>query len=279
MRRPVHCKGPVSRFMVYASRIAACLCTNVDLYAKCVAECPTIINGTSIDDFRSACKTVSRLSGTVIGGIVLAVALTIILIIGVVYFFISRKGRARSARYGASYQPMHAKPFRGAQAYQPTMVPTGPGGFEDESDEEPSYPKSERLQPPSYQTVASVAPGSNALHPPAPPAIPRSSSKKFAAPPLMSMSSAGGVPAGPTSSGAPSAPPLSTNIVTPPGFTPGSTYTVKTQGYSSTESDELSVRYGDSVRVEQVYDDGWAFGFNISTGKQGMFPWGALSGK
>ncbi|KAL7750553.1 hypothetical protein RI367_003894 [Sorochytrium milnesiophthora] len=37
-------------------------------------------------------------------------------------------------------------------------------------------------------------------------------------------------------------------------------------------ADELLLQIGDRVRMERVFDDGWAFGYNLSSKKSGMFP-------
>ncbi|KAJ3180947.1 hypothetical protein HDU87_001595 [Geranomyces variabilis] len=42
-------------------------------------------------------------------------------------------------------------------------------------------------------------------------------------------------------------------------------------------SDEIDVRPGDQMLVEQVFQDGWAFGWNVRVGARGMFPLTTLS--
>ncbi|KXS11249.1 hypothetical protein M427DRAFT_47254 [Gonapodya prolifera JEL478] len=58
------------------------------------------------------------------------------------------------------------------------------------------------------------------------------------------------------------------------GKKPG-VYTAGTQlrsNYDAVESDELTVRWGDSIQVMQFFDDGWALGVNLATNKQGVLP-------
>ncbi|KAI9103699.1 hypothetical protein DFS34DRAFT_667756 [Phlyctochytrium arcticum] len=42
--------------------------------------------------------------------------------------------------------------------------------------------------------------------------------------------------------------------------------------HSPERSDELDVSVGDGMLVEQVFKDGWAYGWNVRTGLRGMFP-------
>jgi len=48
--------------------------------------------------------------------------------------------------------------------------------------------------------------------------------------------------------------------------------------YVPTQHDELASTVGDKVIVKAQYDDGWAYGFNTRTMKEGFFPLGILSG-
>jgi hypothetical protein len=40
--------------------------------------------------------------------------------------------------------------------------------------------------------------------------------------------------------------------------------------------DEMEVQPGDIIRTEETFEDGWAFGINVTTGKQGTFPMNCL---
>jgi hypothetical protein len=40
---------------------------------------------------------------------------------------------------------------------------------------------------------------------------------------------------------------------------------------------EIDVGVGDEVQVTQKFDDGWALGVNVTTGKQGTFPMACLA--
>jgi hypothetical protein len=40
--------------------------------------------------------------------------------------------------------------------------------------------------------------------------------------------------------------------------------------------DEMEVQPGDIIRTEETFEDGWAFGINMTTGKQGTFPMNCL---
>jgi len=40
--------------------------------------------------------------------------------------------------------------------------------------------------------------------------------------------------------------------------------------------DEMELQPGDIIRTEETFEDGWAFGINMSTGKQGTFPMNCL---
>ena len=42
-------------------------------------------------------------------------------------------------------------------------------------------------------------------------------------------------------------------------------------------SDELALNYGDDVRCDHHYNDGWAFGTNLSTNCSGTFPVGCVA--
>ncbi|KAI8841160.1 hypothetical protein BJ741DRAFT_19954 [Chytriomyces cf. hyalinus JEL632] len=47
--------------------------------------------------------------------------------------------------------------------------------------------------------------------------------------------------------------------------------------FAPERSDEVELRVGDSVQVQQAYDDGWAYGKNLSSGKEGNFPQDCLA--
>ncbi|KAJ3395050.1 hypothetical protein HDU84_004509 [Entophlyctis sp. JEL0112] len=47
--------------------------------------------------------------------------------------------------------------------------------------------------------------------------------------------------------------------------------------FNPAQSDELALRVGDSVVVKHRYDDGWAFGSNLTTSNDGLFPLDCLS--
>ncbi|KXS11250.1 hypothetical protein M427DRAFT_60821 [Gonapodya prolifera JEL478] len=248
-----------SSFTSDTNAIVSCICSNLDSYSKCVTDCPGILGGTTLDQVKTACNMAATSSGGLsagaIAGIIAGSVVLLLAIAGAVYFLLSRRKRAtRGPRYGAGYQPMYAQPFRDTQTYTPVMVSTGPGGFGDARDEvSPGIPP---VVPPFYTPPA--VPGETMLPPPA---LARTTSRKLALAPT-----------------SPTVPP-DVNVIIPPGFTPGLAYPVKTQGYQAVEQDELTVNFGDSVKVQQVYDDGWAYGFNNTTGKKGMFPWGAINGK
>ncbi|TPX55601.1 hypothetical protein PhCBS80983_g05179 [Powellomyces hirtus] len=61
------------------------------------------------------------------------------------------------------------------------------------------------------------------------------------------------------------------------GGTNGFHRAVVNESYNSTEHDEISLQTGDVVHVQQVFDDGWGWGVNTSTGKEGAFPVVCLS--
>ncbi|KAI8915844.1 hypothetical protein EDD86DRAFT_197005 [Gorgonomyces haynaldii] len=44
------------------------------------------------------------------------------------------------------------------------------------------------------------------------------------------------------------------------------------EDYEAGMDDEMTVKVGDVVIVNEEYDDGWAFGVNISSGREGVFP-------
>ncbi|KAJ3036932.1 hypothetical protein HDV00_002178, partial [Rhizophlyctis rosea] len=47
---------------------------------------------------------------------------------------------------------------------------------------------------------------------------------------------------------------------------------VVTEGYEAMEEDEVDLNAGDSVGVFRVFEDGWGWGVNQTTGKKGVFP-------
>ncbi|KAL7751235.1 ribosome biogenesis protein tsr3 [Sorochytrium milnesiophthora] len=47
---------------------------------------------------------------------------------------------------------------------------------------------------------------------------------------------------------------------------------VAVRDYTPTMNDEMELITGDTVALLQRYDDGWAFGYNLCTGQEGMFP-------
>ncbi|KAI9092678.1 hypothetical protein DFS34DRAFT_632760 [Phlyctochytrium arcticum] len=49
-------------------------------------------------------------------------------------------------------------------------------------------------------------------------------------------------------------------------------HAVVNESYSEADSDEVGLHVGDLVRVFQVFDDGWGYGVNTSTGQTGVFP-------
>ncbi|KAJ3305590.1 hypothetical protein HDV03_001235 [Kappamyces sp. JEL0829] len=46
--------------------------------------------------------------------------------------------------------------------------------------------------------------------------------------------------------------------------------------YKANLFDELTIAVGDAVQVAKKYDDGWAFGYNLNTQKEGTFPFACL---
>ncbi|OUM70241.1 hypothetical protein PIROE2DRAFT_27740, partial [Piromyces sp. E2] len=40
--------------------------------------------------------------------------------------------------------------------------------------------------------------------------------------------------------------------------------------------DEMEIQAGDIIRTEETFEDGWAYGINMSTGKKGTFPMNCL---
>ncbi|KAJ3177456.1 hypothetical protein HDU87_004475 [Geranomyces variabilis] len=44
------------------------------------------------------------------------------------------------------------------------------------------------------------------------------------------------------------------------------------EGFETREHDEISLHVGDVVHVSQTFDDGWAYGVNTSSGREGVFP-------
>ncbi|KAJ3028075.1 UNVERIFIED_CONTAM: Sorbin and SH3 domain-containing protein 2 [Siphonaria sp. JEL0065] len=42
--------------------------------------------------------------------------------------------------------------------------------------------------------------------------------------------------------------------------------------FEPSNTDEVTLRVGDKVVIQQEYDDGWMYGRNVSTGKEGVFP-------
>ncbi|KAJ3305722.1 hypothetical protein HDV03_001130 [Kappamyces sp. JEL0829] len=49
------------------------------------------------------------------------------------------------------------------------------------------------------------------------------------------------------------------------------------QSYLAAAPDEISINAGDLIRVQHHYGDGWAYGFNYSTSKTGVFPLGSTT--
>ncbi|KAJ3290503.1 hypothetical protein HK104_006724 [Borealophlyctis nickersoniae] len=52
---------------------------------------------------------------------------------------------------------------------------------------------------------------------------------------------------------------------------------IATEGYEGEEDDEVAIGVGDVVCVYRVFEDGWGWGVNSSTGKKGVFPVVCLS--
>ncbi|TPX52859.1 hypothetical protein CcCBS67573_g09788, partial [Chytriomyces confervae] len=48
--------------------------------------------------------------------------------------------------------------------------------------------------------------------------------------------------------------------------------------FKPTMGDELELRAGDKVKLKNQYDDGWAYGMNLGTKKEGLFPLDILAG-
>ncbi|TPX48984.1 hypothetical protein CcCBS67573_g10181, partial [Chytriomyces confervae] len=48
--------------------------------------------------------------------------------------------------------------------------------------------------------------------------------------------------------------------------------------FTPSANDEVELRVGDMVELETSYDDGWAFGKNVTTGQSGLFPLDCLPG-
>ncbi|KAJ3224411.1 hypothetical protein HDU78_010967 [Chytriomyces hyalinus] len=48
--------------------------------------------------------------------------------------------------------------------------------------------------------------------------------------------------------------------------------------YNPVQNDELELRVGDSIDVTHEYDDGWGYGYNQQTSREGIFPLDCLAG-
>ncbi|KAI8622358.1 hypothetical protein BC830DRAFT_1089611 [Chytriomyces sp. MP71] len=47
--------------------------------------------------------------------------------------------------------------------------------------------------------------------------------------------------------------------------------------FTTSKSDEVALAVGDNVNINKAYDDGWCFGTNTSTRRNGYFPWDCLA--